>query len=1755
MIHVRHARQNNLADVDVALPRGALTVITGVSGSGKSSLAFDTLYAEGQRRYVESFSTYARQFLERMDRPDVGGIEGLLPAVALEQKNAIKSSRSTLATLTEVADYLKVTFAKLATLHCEVCGEPVEPELPGRVADELLAERAAAAPRLLVTFPFRAGHGEDAAISARYLIREGFRRVVDAEGAVTTLDDPDHPGLSGRVDVVVDRLVLRAEDRPRLVESIETAYRMSQGEAALHLLRPGGGAPQVRRLHLDRRHCGVVHPEPVEGAFSFNSPIGACETCKGFGRVITVDMDRVIPDRRLSLRGGAIQPWRGPKRARERRTLRDICAEAGVDMDAPFEALPATHQTLILEGVGGPRRWHGVRGWFKWLERKLYKMHVRVFLSRYRAYLPCQSCGGRRFAPDSLRYILGDKSVADVLALTVRDARAWLAALPPTSEREALGPVLDQLAKRLRYLDEVGVGYLTLDRQARTLSGGEIQRANLTSALGSGLVNTLFVLDEPTIGLHPNDTERLARLLAELTDHDNTVVLVEHDPDMLRVADHVIELGPGPGARGGRIVYAGPPEGLAEAAADRSPTHRALTARRARRRTATADLGQRDGVEVVGARAHNLRGVDARFPYGALTVVTGVSGSGKSTLVEGVLHRHSLRQRGRVTERPGAVDALRGLDRFCDVIWIDQSPPAATSRANPATYVKAWDTVRKLFARQPLAKARGYTPGTFSFNAGAGRCPACEGAGVERVEMQFLADIVLRCEVCEGKRFKPEVLEVTLPSGHTVAGVLDLTIDEAAALFGQRSAATRKLAALQRVGLGYLRLGQTLSTLSGGESQRVKLAQHLDVPGVVRTLFLLDEPTTGLHLEDVDRLVDNLRALTEAGHTVVVIEHHLDVIAAADHVIDLGPEGGDRGGQLVFAGPPARLAEADTHTGRHLARWLAGIAPLERTGALEVSEAGRRYAARLDGHIVIEGARVHNLKGIDVRLPRGERTVISGVSGSGKSSLAFDIVFAEGQRRFLDCLSAYARQYITQLSRPDADLIEGIPPTVAIEQRTTRGGARSNVANVTEIEPFLRILYARLGELRAGGVEGRLSAAGLVERLAASEGRAETIVCAPIVQQRQGLHKKVFARARTLGVDVVVDGKLRSASPTPRLRTRKHHDIDFVVGHATAAQATALRTLIERAADLGEGRVRIIAPSGGSRIFEVKGAGGRQRASFDPRYFSPRTTLGACEACGGHGVDGAGATCRTCEGQRLGPVGRSVVVGDKTLPQLLTLTAPELVAYLDGLDLSARGEAIASGPRKAIGERAQFLAEVGLSYLSLDRAVRSLSGGESQRIRLAAQLGAHLCGVLYVLDEPTIGLHPTDTEVLLKTLDELQARGNGILMVEHDELTLRTADVLIDIGPGAGAEGGEVLTQGPLNEALRSPRSMTGRCLARPRPPVRAAPRPLDDAAFITLDGVAHHNLSGVDVKLPRGRLTVITGVSGSGKSSLVEVLTKAIDGDRGAGRWRAAAGLEGLVRLVEVDDKPIGRNPRSTPATYVGVWDPIRKLFSKLPESKVRGYAPGRFSFNVKGGRCAACEGNGLVKLEMSFLPDAYVACDVCGGRRFNRQTLQVTYDGHAIHEILEMPVREALEVFDRVPQIKRRLALMEDVGLGYLALGQPSPTLSGGEAQRIKIVSHLIGRGQPQLVVVLDEPSIGLHMADLPKLMRVVHRLVDAGATVVVVEHNPDVMREADWIIDLGPGPGAAGGEVVYQGPYAGLLAVAGSRTGSWLAAQPST
>jgi excinuclease ABC subunit A len=1346
-------------------------------------------------------------------------------------------------------------------------------------------------------------------------------------------------------------------------------------------------------------------------------------------------------------------------------------------------------------------------------------------------------------------------------------------------------------------------------------------------------------------------------------------------------ADRILDLGPGPGEKGGQVVFFGTPEELLQSkrsltaqylrgektvAAAPSSGRPPSTASREAVRPPGVDSLWSGCLEILGAGEHNLKGIDVSIPLGKLVCVTGVSGSGKSTLIEGVLNNGLRKLFGKPAEPPGLHRAIKGHEALTGVVLVDQSPIGRTARSNPASYVGAFDWIRGLFASAPLARERNYTPGTFSFN-GHGRCPACRGNGFERVEMQFLSDVYLRCPDCDGRRYRAEVLEVTL-EGRSIADVLEMTVSEAYSFFADAEGVRLAIEPLQAVGLGYMKLGQPVPTLSGGEAQRLKLSGHLAEGRKSEngrgTLFLFDEPTTGLHFDDIARLLEAFRRLKAGGHSLVVIEHNLDVIRAADWIIDLGPEGGEAGGEVVCVGTPEEVAHCDSsHTGRALREYEKALrrpeagrdrgvfpTPDSRLASRELAllRDGDREPARFrpalavasarpadlpwdaNGSIRIHNAREHNLKNVDIKIPRDRFTVITGVSGSGKSTVAFDILFAEGQRRYLESLNAYARSFVQPSSRPDVDAIFGIPPTVAIEQRTSRGGRKSTVATLTEIYHFLRLFFVKLGTQHCPDCETAIEAQSpeaIVARVMDRHRMSNIELLAPLVMARKGFYTELARWAVRKGFTRLrVDGRLVSTSAWPRLARFKEHDIEAPVGRVTVTpqQERKLRELLNRALELGKGFVRVEGT-----LYSTKRSCprcGRSFAELDPRLFSFNSKHGWCPKCYGTGLELEGfderqtgeeiwwnewwgredRLCASCRGRRIKPEALAVRFRGLTITDTTGMTVDQSASYFKGLDLSGREAEIARDILSEIDSRLSFLKEVGLSYLTLDRAAPTLSGGEAQRIRLAAQLGSNLRGVCYILDEPTIGLHSRDNRRLLATLERLKERGNTVVVVEHDEETIRRAEYVLDLGPGGGVGGGHLIAEGPVEALAQNPQSVTGRFLREPLKHPFANGRRTGTPRRLEIAGARLHNLQDLRIRIPLERLVCVTGVSGSGKSTLVRevlhdnlqrLLTAGRSGKRRAGArggnvrpvalhgCESIAGWEAIHRVLEVDQTPIGKTPRSCPATYVGIWDDIRRLFARTPEARIRGYGAGRFSFNVAGGRCPDCDGQGLKTIEMSFLPDVKVACEACGGARFNPETLEVRFKEKMIADVLAMSVDEAVSFFSAHAGILRVLRLLHDVGLGYLTLGQQSPTLSGGEAQRIKLVTELArahvplkegaggGRadgagltssraGEPpssrrgeikrgSTLYVLDEPTIGLHMADVERLIRVLHRLVDAGNTVVLIEHNLDIIAEADWVIDLGPEGGADGGRVVAEGSPEVVAGAQGSHTGTFLAA----
>jgi excinuclease ABC subunit A len=1947
-IVVRGAREHNLRDVTVGLPRGRLVCMSGVSGSGKSSLAFDTLYAEGQRRYVESLSTFARQFLGQLPRPDVDSVTGLSPSISIAQKSAGTNPRSTVATMTEIHDFLRVLYARVGTAHCPECDSVLEAQPRDQIVERIIAAKAGE--QVIILAPLvRDAKGEHRDLFTD-LVRQGFTRA-RVDGRIVRVEEPPplEKLLKHSIDVVIDRLVPGDASKSRLAEAVELALRTGGGQV---IVENGDGSgfsdenplPSLFSSKYACVKCGVSYSTPEPQLFSFNSPQGACPTCDGLGDIYGIDPAKLVTDPEKSLKKGCmgvLGTFRDMPRWM-RRLFTGVAAHAeakkklkpGTLLETPWKDLTAAQKKIWLNGTGldeikmawkRGRAERGAKTKFegicplltnRWRNAKSGIM--RRMLEKLMSITPCHDCQGARLSAQAravritTRNRKADRelSLDRLCALPISDARGFLADLQLDDTQAVIAvELMKEIRSRLEFLDQVGLGYLALDRKAPTLSGGESQRIRLAAQIGSGLSGVLYVLDEPSIGLHARDNVKLLGALEALRDKGNTVIVVEHDEDTIRAADWVVDFGPGPGKRGGEVVAAGTPDDVA--ASERSVTGAFLSGRDAIEVPAKRRKPSGKSLRLEGVRHNNLKSVDIEIPLGLFVCVTGVSGSGKSSLVGDVLEPELRRLLGSEAAVPGEFDAIHGADQLDKVIVIDQSPIGRTPRSNPATYVKVWDDIRNLFTMLPDSKKRGWKAGRFSFNVAGGRCEACEGNGSTRLDMDFLADVWVTCEVCGGARFAKDTLEVRW-KGKNVAELLNMEIGEARELFAEAPDIARKLETLCDVGLDYLHLGQPSPTLSGGEAQRVKLSRELAKRSTGKTLYILDEPTTGLHMADVRQLITVLERLVDAGNTVLVVEHNLDVVKRADWVIDLGPEGGAGGGEIIVAGTPEQVAKCKrSETGKALLPVLEA-ARNRRPEAYATGERNRRpeergarkrnrrpeacatekallekiaKTSRDPGPpaIMVRGAARHNLKQVDADIPRGAMTVCCGPSGSGKTSLAFDTLYAEGQRRYVESLSPYARQFVGQVPKPVFERIEGLSPAVAIEQRSTGSTPRSTVGTLTEMYDYFRVLAARLGVMHCPDCStpvGAQSVDQTVERLLEHDPETRLLLLAPTELRVGQSPESFFAGLKAAGYTRVrIDGRTVRLDESPALDRKRKSRIEIVIDRVTAnpAERSRLAQSVEAAFDAGNGTMLVARAVDGadepdwplevhSRRLACPSCG-RGFKPLEPRQFSFNSPLGWCPSCDGlgtrtgvehgslvrdaslslgegaldlwpsldrkdsgavsramlealckatglpidvplaelsglqqrvlfegtgekwievarpKGVPGSGpwfayqfkglenaceeaarlvvalrgkvdavmgeVPCSECGGSRLADVASAVTLWGRGLDVWCRMPLGKLQKELESIALSDAEKKIAGDLLRELESRVNFLVDVGLEYLDMDRPAGSLSGGELQRIRLAAQVGSGLTGVLYVLDEPTIGLHPRDTHKLIRALGKLRDLGNTLVVVEHDRDVVNAADHALDFGPGSGREGGRIVAHAAPKKLESTKQSVTGPYLRKRRACDAIMERKAkhgrrEPQDWLEIRGIRHRTLKNIDARFPLGVLAAVTGPSGSGKTSLVlEVLWRALARRLHAAREQpgqhdSVKGLEKIDKVILVDQESIGSTPGSTPATYTGVFDHIRQLFAKVPEARTRGFTPRTFSFNVPGGRCEACEGLGQRRVEMHFLPDVWVECEACKGRRYSAETLHAKWHGKSIADVLEMSVADAAQFFETAPQIARILGTLVDVGLGYITLGQPAPQLSGGEAQRVKLSRELAKPGTGSTLYILDEPTTGLHFADIEKLLHVLERLVDAGNTVLVVEHNLEVIQAADWVIDMGPEAGEAGGRIVCEGPPEDLI-----------------
>lgn len=1759
---IRQARENNLKNLDLDLPHDTFVGITGLSGSGKSSLAFDTIYAEGQRRYIETFSPYTRQFFDKVKRPKVDMLENVRPAIAIQQRTRIINSRSTVGSMTDINDFLKIVWSNVATPVCPECGQELKRWDAPSLAS-LLQRWCEAKPSSTFLAGVVVQNKKEVLERLRML---GYSRHFNAKNA--SLEDlEESPPLKKNKEatIIIDRVSHKAFSLTRLKDSLEQCFALGNGTVQIIEMhnrpsRPWLRIPVTGTVHPPHQgfeahtfkttfHCGdgdVSIERPRPSLFSYNHPIGACPECNGFGKVLVIDPHRCVPDHSKTIAEYAVDCWRGPSAAYEHKHLLSFCKEQGIPIDKPWATLSPDQQNEIFAHKS--RSYVGINPWFAWLERKKYKMHVRVFLARYRGQNDCGTCKGTRLKPDALAYKIKGITIAELSTMPLDRLSTWFSELEEELKAtkrlpRQLAEVFKNISSRLHYLVSLGLPYLTLDRQSRTLSGGETQRVNLVSAVGSNLISTHFVLDEPSVGLHARDTEELIKALRDLTERGNSLTVVEHDPDCLAAADTILELGPEAGEKGGAVTFCGdkdqwPGLGMQPFALnDRAPSFKKQ-------------------LEIRGAKNRNLKSINVDIPLEAFVCLTGVSGSGKSSLLKEVIERSYELYKGII---PGenTVDAkVSGFHHVRQVLLIDQSSLSKTPRANIATYTKMWDRVREVLAGTPEAKSRGLSKSSFSFNVSGGRCPTCEGAGFIREDMQFLSDVFIECESCLGMRFQTPVLEVKW-NGKNVHEILSMSVDSCREFFQKDLLISSVCRILSQLGLGHITLGHPLSELSGGEAQRLKLVPHIMEGSRGASLFLFDEPTTGLHVRDVERLIELFSFLRQQGHSILCVEHNLRLIASADWIIDLGPEGGERGGEVVKVGTPA-LFNNDTRgingnpslTAHYLAQFAAEYASTKQKA--KRSRPAPRVKARKPHatHIHIRGAKEHNLKNINVSIPLNSLITLTGVSGSGKSTIAKDILYAEGQRRYLDCLSPYARQFIKELKKPAIDDISHVQPTICVYQHTFQPSALSTVSTMSEVYNFLRLLYAKVGIQHCPDHPAEtispLSAEQIAEYLKANYSGSIRLL-APVINNKKGHHRNVFQRALETEIsEVRVDDVFSPPSNFVEkgLAKTKIHSVDFVTArfNAKSMPVDLITEGVQQALSIGGGVVIVVSASDERVFSSERTCRICQRGFFkpDPEDLSFNSRRGRCQKCDGYGHV-KNKACPACGGSRLHEIGRNIRLLDKNIYELTKLSALELRAALKRVAKDSTTRMIAEPIIQELDGKLDTLIHLGLDHLALNRECATLSNGELQRLRLGTAIGSPLCGVTYIFDEPSAGLHPADNKRLLGKLIELKDRGNTVIQIEHEIDNILAAEEIIDVGPGAGTKGGEIVFQGKVADAIASAVSLTGQAVARPLEPREG--RDLSQER-ITIVGASKNNLKALDISLPLQSLVTVAGVSGSGKSSLVHgVLGEALAG--GADKKGAFKGKYGGVesslpieRFLIVDQQPIGKTSRSTPASYLGIWDEIRKVFAETLEAKSRGWGPSFFSHNTGKGRCPVCKGQGEITLEMSFLAEAKVGCESCMGSRFTPEADTVKFRDLSISRTLQLTFDEARTFFINHRKIHQVCKLACDLGLGYLTLGQPSSTLSGGESQRLKLVSELHLSRKGHTLYILDEPTTGLHRLDVDLLLKGLHALVDQGHSVIVIEHDADMLMQSDWVVELGPGAGDAGGAIIFEGRPAKLL-----------------
>jgi len=1865
-IVLKKVKVHNLKNIDLTLNHFELIVFTGVSGSGKSSLAFDTIFQEGQRRYIETLEHSLKRYIQEMQKPDAKLILGLSPTIAIEQKTILKTPRSTIGTITGIYDYMRVLFAKVATAHCPISEEVVKPQSKVKILNSI--EILYLNKKIIILSPYiknKKGSLKDDIIEIQ---KKGFTRVrIDKKlydiSQVPLLDSKKEHNL----DIVIDRIKVKKEELSRLKEAISLASEFSNGSTLILDLIKKEETLFSEYAYCEKSNISYTPLKPQD--FSFNHPLGMCDKCQGLSFVYEFDLEKII-NPNLSISEDCCTIAGHYNTVKYKNIYDNLAKIYKFNVNSPWKTLSDRAKNIFL--YGSDQKWLKMnfihpRKKIKWTEfvkwkGVLFEAHHRLNIATSDIYrkkmqtlmikMLCPKCSGSKLKPYPSFATLNDKKIHEITALTIKEALKFFQNLQlPKEEAFIAKELIFEITKKLIFLMNVGLHYLTIDRAAPSLSGGESQRVRLAAQIGSNLSGITYVLDEPSIGLHPYDHNKLIDTLISLKNAKNTVIIVEHDKDTIEAADTIVDIGPKAGKRGGEIIAQGKIEDIIKE--KKSLTGKYLSYEKQIPEYKKRKINK-EKLILTNCTHNNLKNVNLNIPLNAFICITGVSGSGKSSLISDTLYPALSNQLSKTHLEVGKLDKIIGIENIDKVIFVDQSPIGRTIRSNPATYTKIFDDIRNLFSSLPQSKMKGLLPSHFSFNVKEGTCPYCKGLGQIKIDMDFLEDSYSTCMQCQGKRFSSEILSIYYKDKN-IYDVLNMNIEEALDFFVNIPQIKYKLELLNKVGLGYLPIGQSAPTLSGGEAQRIKLAKELLRPSKEKTLYILDEPTTGLHFYDIEKLITLLQGLVNQNNTVIIIEHNMDLVKVADWIIDLGPKGGKEGGQIIYEGRVEDIAKTNTNTGRALKKVFSKPKIKSKTIKKE-----KEYPENL----IIKNAFQNNLKNISIGIPHGKINVFTGPSGSGKTSLAFDTIYQEAKLRYMEALDIFSRQFFKKIKRPNVEKIENIFPSICIEQKGHLSNPRSTIGTITEIYDHLRLLYSHIGIAYCPETKKKIKTISpeyVADKVLAFEKHEKIQILAPTFLKSGEKFEDLIEKLKTLGfLRIRLNNIYYNLDDDISFNKGLKNEIFLVIDRLKVSKKIRVRLLeaINVASKFSDGKI-IITKNEKDYFFNLSFAvesTGKSYPKITPQTFSFNSEKGMCLDCQGlgylYGTDILSTssfldasildiiyiffekkeidfvisyfehlnidteipledlskadlniflygtdkeyqknnvsfswkglnttlaelakhsskniketlvplmekiTCPTCNGKRLNALATNVKINDLSITDFCALSIKKAYDFINSIKLLPKDEILLSDTLNHIKSSFKFLNDIGLHYISLDRSAPTLSGGELQRIRLAKQLGSFLTSCIYILDEPTIGLHPHNTHLLLNALEKLKNLGNTLILVEHDEMIIKKADYIYDFGPKAGVNGGKILAHGTYNQIKNNPLSLTGQYLSKKKKITLPEKRRDISKKELKIQKAILHNLKNINVKIPINAITCITGISGSGKSTLInDILKKAAiyalkkRQDFYEFPYAKVSGLNNFNKVISLDQTPIGQTIRADVSTYSDIMPTIRSIYSNLFLAKTKGLKPRHFSYNHLSGMCKTCFGLGYKKIYLQYLPPLNITCEACKGYKLNPISLEIKYKNKHLGHILELTLEEAKTFFEAFPNLTKKIDVLLEVGLSYLKLGQEIQSLSGGESQRLKLAKELAKKRSNKTLYILDEPTIGLHYIDIENLLKIFHRLADKKNTLIIIEHNLDIIANADYIIDIGKEAGEKGGEIIAKGSLEDIIKNENSYTAKYL------